>query len=232
VTLNDPATVAEEYASERGLLGRREAYHYAEGPDSPALAIAAVLETKPGRVLEVGCGPGEAAARIHASGAEVEAVDLSVRMVELTRAGGVDARVADVQDLPFEDASFDCALAAWMLYHVPDVDRALSELARVLRPGGRLIAVTNRREHLLELARLVDDWPESSFDDVNGPPLLRRHFTQVEERDVGGWINFPDQESVRGYVVASQQLFHSGVSHEVELPLRVRRAPVIYVATK
>ena len=44
-------------------------------------------------------------------------------MVELARARGVDARVGDVQALPFEDESFDAALAAWMLYHVPDVER-------------------------------------------------------------------------------------------------------------
>jgi SAM-dependent methyltransferase len=232
VSLNDPAAVAEEYASESGLLGRREAYRYAEGPDAPALAVAAVLEVRPQRVLEVGCGPGEAAAQIQQSGAEVTALDVSERMVELTRVRGVDARVGDVQHLPFEDGSFDCALAAWMLYHVPEVDRAVSELARVLRPGGRLVAVTNRREHLHELALLVDDWPESCFDDVNGPPLLRRHFAQLEERDAGGWINFPDREAVGAYVSASQQLFSGALPAEVEPPLRIRRAPVIYVATR
>ena len=62
-------------------------------------------------------------------------VDVSPRMVELARARGVDARVGDVQELPFDDGSFDCAVAAWMLFHVPDLDRGLAELARVLRPG-------------------------------------------------------------------------------------------------
>ncbi len=232
MSLNDPAAVADEYASERGLLGRREAYRYADGPDSPSLAVEAVLEVQPARVLEVGCGPGEAAARIREFGAEVEAIDVSERMVELTRDRGVNARVGDVQELPFEDGWFDCALAAWMLYHVPDVERAVSELARVLRPGGRLVAVTNRREHLKELAQLVDDWPESSFDDVNGPPLLHRHFTHVEERDVGGWINFPDRAAVVSYVDASRQLFSGALPADADVPLRVRRAPVIYVATR
>ena len=233
MTLNDPAAVAEEYASERGLLGRRDPYRYADGPDSPALALEAVLEARPRRVLEVGCGPGDAAPRIATSGVEVEAVDISPRMVELATARGVAARIADVQALPFQDASFDCVLAAWMLYHVPDVDRALSELARVLRPGGRLVAVTNRQEHLRELAVLVDDWPSSAFDDVNGPSLLARHFSSVQERDVGGWINFPDREAVRAYIEASPQLFSSAtLSSGADLPLRVRRAPIIYVATK
>jgi SAM-dependent methyltransferase len=232
VSLNDPASVAAEYASEQGLLDRRAAYRYAEGPDAPALAVEAVLEGRPRRVLEVGCGPGEAAAAIQAAGVEVQAIDSSERMVELARERGVDARVADVQELPFEDASFDCALAAWMLYHAPDVERAVSELARVLQADGRLVAVTNRREHLQELARLVDDWPESSFDDVNGPPLLRRHFGTMEERDVGGWIDFPDRGAVVAYVDASRQLFSGALRLGAEVPLRVRRAPVIYVATR
>jgi len=76
-------------------------------------------------------------------------------MVELTRKRGIDARLGNVQGLPFEDGEFDCAVAAWMLYHVSDIDRALGELARVLRPDGHLVAVTNSREHLRELKDLL-----------------------------------------------------------------------------
>lgn len=64
-------------------------------------------------------------------------VEISPRMVELAAARNVDARVGDVQNLSLLDASFDTAIAAWMLYHVPDVDRAIGELARVLIPGAR-----------------------------------------------------------------------------------------------
>jgi len=233
VSLNDPAVVAEEYASEKGLLGRRAALRYATGPDSPALAVEAVLEVGPRRVLEVGCGPGEAAERIAASGADVEALDSSERMVELARARGVAARVGDVQELPFADASFDAALAAWMLYHVPDVERAISELARVLRPGGRLVAVTNGVEHLRELRELLGGvFPTRSFCDENARDLLGRYFDQVEERDVGGWIDFPDRASVQGYVDATHTLWDRDLPSSFDGPLRVRRAPVIYVATR
>jgi SAM-dependent methyltransferase len=89
-------------------------------------------------------------------------------MVELARRRGVDARVGDAQDLPFDDGEFDCAVAAWMLYHVPDVDRAIAELARVLRPGGRLVAVTNSQGHLAEIYDLLGQerppYPFSSED--------------------------------------------------------------------
>jgi SAM-dependent methyltransferase len=133
---NDPEVVAREYATEKGLLGRRAAYQWAEGPDPRELTFQAVAEAAPVRVLEVGPGPGELSQRIRDElGADVVAVDISPRMVELARARGIHAIVGDVQELPFEDESFDCAVAAWMLYHVPDVELGVRELARVLRPG-------------------------------------------------------------------------------------------------
>jgi SAM-dependent methyltransferase len=232
--LNDPQVVAEEYASERGLEGRRAAYRYATGPDAPELAFTAVAECRPGKVLEVGCGPGEAAARVQRElGADVVAIDISPRMVELARARGVDARVGDVQELPFEDCSFDCALAAWMLYHVPEVDRALQELARVVRPGGRLVAVTNARGHLRELRDLLGgEFPTRSFSDANAHDLLLRQFHSVDMVDAGGWIEFPDRAAVASYVDASRALWRRGLPDSFDGPLRVRRAPIVYVATK
>jgi len=233
VSLNDPTVVAEEYASEQGLLGRRDAYRYADGPDAPALAIDSVLEMQPRRVLEVGCGPGEAAEKIAAAGVTVEALDISDRMVELTCARGVSARVGDVQDLPFEDGSFDAALAAWMLYHVPDVERGIAELARVVRPGGRLVAVTNRIDHLRELRELLGgEFPTRNFSDENASTLLLGSFASVEEKEAGGWINFPDRAAVEAYVDASRALWVRELPPDFDGPLRVRRAPVVYLATK
>ena len=73
-------------------------------------------------MIEVGCGWGELAEWIaRDTGAEVIALDLSPRMVELARERVLDARVGDVQELPFGDGEFDCAVAAWMLYHVADL---------------------------------------------------------------------------------------------------------------
>ena len=149
--LNDPELVRREYADESGLSARIAAQESSTGPDPRQVAFEAVAETSPRRVLEVGPGRGELAARIRDElGAEVVAVDQSPRMVELTRARGVEAIVGDVQDLPFPAGQFDCALAAWMLYHVPDLDQALRELRRVLTPHGRLVAVTNSERNACE----------------------------------------------------------------------------------
>ena len=204
--LNDPELVRREYADESGLSARIAAEESATGPDPRQVALEAVAEVRPRRVLEVGPGRGELAERIvRELGAEVVAVDQSPRMVELTRARGVEAIVGDVQELPFSNGQFDCVLAAWMLYHVPDLDRALRELQRVLRPEGRLVAVTNSERSLSELWDLVGEAGARAdgFSAESGEGPLLRHFTIVERRDVRGTVTFPDREAAHRYVSAS-----------------------------
>jgi SAM-dependent methyltransferase len=233
VRLDDPALVREEYASESRLAARKAAHRFAEGSDPREVAFEAVAEIEPRRVLEVGCGEGELAERVSLElGCDVLALDQSERMVELTCARGVHAVVGDVQALPFADGEFDCALAAWMLYHVPDVVRALGELARVLRPRGRLVAVTNASEHVGELKDLLDIEPYSpSFWGHNGEGLLGRHFANVERRDTYGWIAFPDPAAAQAYVDATI-VFGGRQLPPLAGPLRVRRASVVFVADK
>ena len=231
--IDDPAAVARQYASESNLEARRALYANAEGPDPRDIALAAVDEVEPRRVIEVGGGPGELAARVSSElGSEVVMVDISPRMVELARARGVDAHVGDVQELSFEDESFDVALAAWMLFHLPDIDRGLTELVRVLRPGGRLVAVTNSVYHLEELRALAGSaaW-KRTFTRENGGEIIGRHFAHVERRDADGWITIEDDATILDFVKSLQ----SDLPLELpphDLPVRSRRASSVFVAEK
>jgi ubiquinone/menaquinone biosynthesis C-methylase UbiE len=235
--LDDPALVADEYADETRLRRRASAYTGAHTAlDARVPAVAAVVEARPARVLEVGCGWGELAEWLaRDTAAQVVAVDLSERMVELARARGVDAQVGDVQELPFADGSFDVAVAAWMLYHVPDLDRGLSELARVLRPGGILVAVTNSRYHLLELRELVGSGPSTlSFNRENGEELLGRHFARMRREDVNGRLEFASRGEVEEYVRASISMspFAGRLPEAIEEPFFARRASSVFIAEK
>jgi ubiquinone/menaquinone biosynthesis C-methylase UbiE len=120
-------------------------------------------------VLEVGCGDGniwrENLERIPA-GWRLTLTDFSPGMVDAARAvlgDQAEYAVADVQELPFPDASFDAVIANHMLFHVEDRPRALGELARVLRPGGTFRATTIGLDHLRELRELVPPPPESQW---------------------------------------------------------------------
>jgi SAM-dependent methyltransferase len=234
--LNDPEVVRLEYASEAGLAARRAAYANADGPDAPAMVFDAVAEVSPKRVLEVGCGMGQLAQRLHEElDGEVVAIDQSERMVELTRERGVDARVADVQELPFGDGEFDAVVAAWMLYHVPDVERALDEIVRVLGPSGRLVTATNRPGHLKELRALVGVTRTGleGFDADCAQRLLPPRFGHIEERDAAGTVTFADRDAVVAYVQPSLGLFGDiGEIPAVDEPLVVRRLPVIFIADR
>jgi ubiquinone/menaquinone biosynthesis C-methylase UbiE len=91
-------------------------------------------------VLECGCGTGLILERVASFAKKAAGIDLSPGMLELARARGLDVREGSVTDLPFEDASFDLTYSFKVLAHVPDIGRALSEMARVTRPGGVILA--------------------------------------------------------------------------------------------
>jgi SAM-dependent methyltransferase len=235
--LDDPQLVAGEYADETRLRRRAAAYTGQETAfDARAPLVAAVVAAQPRRVLEVGCGWGELAEWIgRETTAEVVALDISPRMVELARERGVDAQVGDVQELPFEDGVFDVVVAAWMLYHVPQLDRGIAELARVLRPGGRLVVATNSRFHLLELRELVGSGPSTlKFSREDGEEHLRRRFDRVSREDIDGQLEFVDRVEVAEYVRASISMspFVANLPAVVNEPFLARRANSIFVAEK
>ena len=91
-------------------------------------------------VLECGCGTGLLLDRFRAFAKSAKGMDLSPGMLEKARARGLDVSVGSVTDLPFEDASFDVTCSYKVLAHVPDIGKALSEMARVTRPGGVILA--------------------------------------------------------------------------------------------
>lgn len=236
MSLNDPDLVREEYASEQGLEARRSLYESRIGPDPRETMWAEIVASSPSRVLEVGPGPGEVSERIQRElGARVVAIDVSERMVELVRRRGVDARVGDVQELPFADDEFDLVVAAWVLFHLPDLDRGLAEIARVLRPGGRLVAVTNSEHHLGE-ARSHAGFSMAgrlTFSRENGEQALRRHFDSVERTDIDGSLTFPDADAIRAYLRSLVTGKHAadGVP-ELADPLRATTRNTVFVAEK
>lgn len=233
---DDPSVVQSQYASEDNLRARQALWAEVEGENGPVVLWRVLSALRPRRVLEVGGGQGELAGRMRTElGAEISFIDQSERMVELARLRGIDdAKVGDAQELAFADGSFDTVVAAWMLYHVPEVDRALAEAARVLEPGGRLVAVTNSVRHLAELRDLVGlliPGFERQFNSENGEEALSRHFPHVERHDTEITAIVRDREILESYR-RSLSNDTRPVPDDVPLPFRVSGRSTIFVATK
>lgn len=186
-------------------------------------------------VLDVGCGAGvytnvaDARSHLYIAG------DLSLGMLRELSNNTVPRVNLDAQMLPVRDNSVDVILANHMLYHVPDIDRALAQYSRVLKPGGRLLAATNSNETMRELeelhqhvmmnldGRVTQRWrPHLSFSLEDGDTWLRRHFVHVRQRLLSSAFVFPSAQPVIDYIASSLQ------PHDQRLPAGV---PWAHVAT-
>lgn len=126
--------------------------------------IIALVEARPGmRVLDLACGPGTLSRRLATlvePNGEVVGVDLAPGMIERARIAEIpNARFAvmDIEQLEFDDSSFDAAVCGHGLQFAPHLDRALSETRRVLRPGSRFAASVPARTSLPSVQDLLDE---------------------------------------------------------------------------
>jgi ubiquinone/menaquinone biosynthesis C-methylase UbiE len=126
------------------------------GPSHRALIrrIQAVAGNEPARVLDIGCGTGVFAGRLRQAlpSARIWGIDLVAGMLEKGRprwrqlAGCVQPVQGDSERLPFADGAFDFITCANSFHHYPHQERAVAEMQRVLRPGGRLLLIDGYRD--------------------------------------------------------------------------------------
>jgi SAM-dependent methyltransferase len=189
------ASQAATYGSFVGLVTERLA--------EPLLNATSV--TVGTRVLDVATGPGYVAGRAAERGAEVVAVDVVDEMLQLARARhpGVDFRSGDAQDLPFEDGLFGAVVCNFGLLHFGRPERAASELARVLEPGGRVALTvwdepTRNRWLGVMLDAVAQVGAAPPADLPVGPPMFRfadeAEFTALLE---GAGLREVDVETVQ-----------------------------------
>ena len=236
--LDNPLLVRWEYASEERLNKRNAIFRALVQGESPEdAAFTAVESAHAAKLLDAGCGPGDLSERfVRDLGLDVHAFDISARMVKLTRNRGVEAQVADIESIPFGDGEFDCVFAGWVLYHAPNLERAIDECARVLRPGGRLVATTIGEDNLAEVWELFEDGERRepvSFNRVNGAEFLRRRFADVDQRDIDSTLVFPDVESIRTFIASTIDRAHLAPSlPRVAVPFHATAHHTVFVAEK
>ncbi len=137
-------------------------------------------------------------------------MDFSFGMVEATRATGVAARFAqcDAQEIPFVSGCFDVVIANHVLYHVPDIPRALAGIRRVLKTGGTLYAATNGRNHMREIDELAGEFgvgaasARLSFTLEQGEELLTNDFSSIRRVDFKDGLVVTEVEPLLAYILS------------------------------
>lgn len=199
-------------------------------------AVARMLELMRvppgGTVVDAGCGPGVHAVRAARLGHRVEALDLSHTMLgEAERrveaaglAGKVTFRQADLTRLDLPDASVEHAFSWGVVIHIPDAEAALSHLARVIKPGGRLgLYLTNRTaiDHALErVARRALGKPLEQ----EGHPLGEGVWYEMHDERLWVW-RFDAAAVARFMAERGLTLRHRVIGELTEVQRRVKGLP-------
>jgi ubiquinone/menaquinone biosynthesis C-methylase UbiE len=208
--------VSEQYATNANLEARIALHaRFTTNPGWQTWLFDRETGGRGSRILKIGCGPATLwrynLDRVDATWS-LTLLDSSPGMIDVARDVFGDRAayvVADVQELPFEDGSFDTVLANHMLYHVPDRPQAFAEIRRVLVPGGLLHAAANGRGHFRELQVLVGaDWPfwrhNEAFGLETGPPQLEPFFADVRVERFETGLAVTEVEPVLAYVRSSE----------------------------
>jgi ubiquinone/menaquinone biosynthesis C-methylase UbiE len=167
----------------------RDEEHFPSTIDPRIWHVKLILEHLGGlagkRVLDVGCGKGRFARvlRERAPDAEIWGLDISEEMLRYVPEG-IHTRAGSMTELPFEDAFFDGAYATESLEHAVEIETAVAEICRVVKPGGRIAIIDKNAEHLGRLA--TPEW-ERWFTRRQLEKLLGRHCREVSSRFISYW---------------------------------------------
>lgn len=187
------------------------------------------LAAQPGeRILDIGCGDGQLTQRLAATGAILQGVDASAEMAAAARTRGIAVDVASAELLPYADASFDAVFSNAALHWVRNHDAMMSEVHRVLRPGGRFVAETGGHGNIPAIrvafiAALARHGFADRENDVNYFPTpeaytarLRRHGFNVETISLIPRPTLLGEEGMRGWL----RTFRRGVLDTLPAELR------------
>jgi len=227
--------VREQYATYDNLRIRQEIHDQYTVPKGSFVEWALERLKLQGseQVLDVGCGTGIYYRMLAARGISVRyfGVDTSPGMLAEHVAHN-RVSLGDAQRLPFAENSFDAVMANHMLYHIPDMDKALQEIRRVLKPGGVLMTATNSIHTMPELQVLLrraivlltrhgaaqvraPALPSDAFALENGTRILAKHFFAVVRHDLPNSLVFPDVEPAMAYLESTRNLRESQLPQDV-----------------
>lgn len=168
-------------------------------------------QIKPGqKILELGCGNGRLwVGKLDALPKDISLTlsDFSQTMLNAAKENlkdkNITYKVIDIQQIPYPDESFDIVIANMMLYHVPDLDKALSEVKRVLKADGKFYTATLGERGITAFIRNALALPEGEgmkFTLQNGNDILKRYFNNVEVKLYNDSLEVTDTGDLIKYI--------------------------------
>jgi ubiquinone/menaquinone biosynthesis C-methylase UbiE len=237
----DPEYVAYQYADSEKLRIRIETHQrYTVGEDDFQATELQHLQVRPGQqLLDVGCGHGRLNGVLAPMAVKVVGLDRSSGMLREAQSAAPSASwvCGDAIALPFPDGQFDRVAALGVLYHVRDWPRALQEMRRVARTGGRIVISTNGPDAMRRILDLhcraaietgyVPSEATVSWFHLDHLTEVRRVFPDVEQYVVHSALEFPEPEPALRFYATNRIDFLQDMpldgSHRARLLPLVRR---------
>ena len=223
---NDKDAVKAQYASSKSLDTRIYFHNrYSTNKIGFGAWLISNYEIRDGmRVLELGTGTADMWTGhddLLSKCGKLVLSDFSEGMLETARKNvgereNVEYKQIDVQNIPFEDRSFDIVIANMMLYHVPDIEKAVSEIGRVLKDDGVFYSATygeyNFNDIIAEWFGLVGEnyEPNHLFTLQNSRDILGKEFADIEIRRYEDSLHVTDIEALADYLQSLKALHGIG----------------------
>lgn len=224
--LNNTDVVKEQYKNATNLNTRISIHNkYSTNKQGFSKWIVSKYEIKDGmRILELGCGTGDMwkeHMELLDDISELVLTDFSAGMLEsakenLGETGNISYKVVDIQNIPYENGSFDMVIANMMLYHIPDIHKGLKEVRRVLKPEGSFYCATYGEHGIVEyISGLLKEYQvegklNKNFTLQNGAEILSRHFQVVERYDYEDSLEVTEAEEMVDYIYSLSSMSNIG----------------------
>lgn len=215
-SLNDTVIVKRQYATAKNLNTRISIHDkYSTNKMGFGNWIVSNYRIHKGmNVLEIGCGTGDMwknRETLIGKCSKLILSDFSEGMVDTTKTNignydNVEYRIMDIQEIPYEDETFDVVIANMMLYHVPDIGKGLAEVRRVLKRGGYFYCATYGEHGIIEyLSKILSPYGvennlNKNFTLQNGYEILRKNFSKVEKLEYKDSLAVTDMDDMVEYI--------------------------------
>lgn len=208
-----------QYKTHQNLTDRINLWSYGSNPESLHKWIFSKIQLRDyERVLELGCGTGQLWTenfRNVPATCSIILSDFSKKMLRKTRENvkplnlPIKFEIVNAEKIPYPNQIFDVVIGCHMLYHIPNIQKALIEINRILKPGGRFISTTISRYHIQELKDFLSEfdlYPKemrnlfSEFRNETGREILKSFFAEIKLYEYINHVNITSVEPLMRYI--------------------------------